>query len=53
MIYREKQKALRSIRTFEKRLREVTATAEEADKAVLSYREQVGKKKDKFISSEK
>lgn len=40
-FYREKRDAVRSIRLLERRLREAITSAEEADKAVINYREQV------------
>jgi len=49
MIYREKQKALRSIRTFEKRLRDATTAAEETEKLANNYKEQVKTKRFLFF----
>jgi chaperonin cofactor prefoldin len=45
MIYREKQKALRSTRTLEKRLRDATTAAEETEKLANNYKEQVKTKR--------
>jgi len=45
MIYREKQKVLRSIRTLERRLRDATTAAEETEKLANSYKEQVKTKR--------
>ncbi len=44
MISREKQKALRSIRLLEKRLRDATTAAEDTEKLASNYKEQVRKK---------
>jgi hypothetical protein len=43
IISREKQKALRNIRSLEKRLRDATTIAEETQKQANNYKEQVKK----------
>jgi len=48
MIYREKQKAIRNIRTLERRLREATTAAEETEKLANNYKEQVKKNNFKY-----
>jgi len=41
IIFREKQKAYRSMRLLEKRLRDAVTVGEEAQKTANSYKEQV------------
>jgi hypothetical protein len=41
IIFREKQKAYRSMRSLEKRLRDAVTVNEEAQKTANSYKEQV------------
>jgi hypothetical protein len=40
-FFRDKQKALRSIRSLEKRVRDATTTADDTQKLVNNYKEQV------------
>ena len=41
-MFREKQRASRTIRTLEKRVRDATTAADDAQKSVHHYKEQVG-----------